>query len=229
MSESAFANLLQFEATDTQPQARSSQSLLNPPQFSDFPRAVPSAVPEAAEAVAAPSADDEAAKALEEDAKRAEALVQEKQQAVEELRAARAAAEIAAKQLQQACADVQELAKQEAVVMMRAMAEELFPELSREFLGHELARHIPDLLPRSAAEVTISTSVDVSLALEEALSQNDEMPSSFFLKVEPTMGDGKVEIAWDHGGYDIDFKALTAACKARYLPDSREDKDAENG
>ena len=226
MSESAFANLLQFEATDAQPQARSSQSLLNPPQFADFPRVV---VAPASPEAAAPTEEDEAAKALEEDAKRVEALAQEKQQAVEELQAARAAAETAAKQLQQACIDMQELAKQEAVVMMRAMAEELFPELSREFLGHELARHIPDLLPRSAAEVTISTSVDVSLALEEALSHSEDMPSSFFLKVEPTLDDGKVEVAWDHGGYDFDFKALTAACKARYLPDPLKDKDAENG
>ncbi|WOR14511.1 hypothetical protein RYZ27_12085 [Hyphomonas sp. FCG-A18] len=229
MSESAFANLLQFEATDAQPQARPSQSFLNPPQFGDYPRAVSPAAPEAAADVSAPPHDDDAAKALAEDAKRVEALAQEKQQAVEELQAARAAAEMAAKQLQQACVEVQELAKQEAVVMMRAMAEELFPELSREFLGHELARHIPDLLPRSAAEVTISTSVDVSLALEEALAHSDDMPASFFLKVEPALGDGVVEVAWDHGGYDFDFKALTAACKARYLPAPLDDKDDQNG
>ncbi|MEM9053686.1 MAG: hypothetical protein AAGB16_00035 [Pseudomonadota bacterium] len=233
MSESAFANLVQFEAAEAQAQPRPSQSLLNPPQFADYPRAVVPAgaevTPTASEGAVPPAEDEDAAKALAEETKRVEALAEEKQQAVEQLQAARAAAETAAKHLQQACADVQELARQEAVVMMRAMAEDLFPELSREFLGYELARHIPNLLPRSAAEVTISTSVDVSLALEEALANTDDMPSSFFLKIEPALDDGMVQVAWDHGGYDFDFTALTAACKARFLPAPLEDEDAQNG
>ncbi len=111
-------------------------------------------------------------------------------------------------------------AREQAAVALRAMATELLPELSRQFLAEEIMRHVPALVPSSAARFEIRAEPEVAARLGDLIAQYPSLAERCEVVPQEGEGAGSAEISWRTGGVTFDFDSLMSACLARLSPSS---------
>ena len=95
-----------------------------------------------------------------------------------------------------------------------AIAEKLFPELSRQFLAEEIAQHLPKLLPENAAHIEIRAEPDLVEALREVVQRSNRLSSLCTVAEDEAPGARRVNVSWGAGGLTFDFAALLDSCLA---------------
>ncbi|MFN3312032.1 MAG: hypothetical protein ACK46Q_01020 [Hyphomonas sp.] len=106
-------------------------------------------------------------------------------------------------------------ARENAAVTLRAMAAELLPELSRQFLAEEIMRHVPALVPSTAAQFEIRAEPEIAANLAELITQYPSLSERCEVVPQEGKGAGSAEISWRTGGVTFDFDSLMSACLAR--------------
>lgn len=101
--------------------------------------------------------------------------------------------------------DVPAKMQQQAHEAVLTFLGDLFPKLSELFLAEEIARHLPDLLPTSKADIQIKAAPDIATELEEITLLNDFPTTDYSIVSEPKFRLGQVEISWASGGFSYDF------------------------
>lgn len=100
----------------------------------------------------------------------------------------------------------------QTLATVQAMASKLFPELSRDFLAEEIARHLPSLVPASAAVVVIKAEASLADALRALVERTPSLMNRCTITSVEGEGQGRVDVSWQSGGLTFDFGALLAAC-----------------
>lgn len=100
----------------------------------------------------------------------------------------------------------------QTLAMVQAMASKLFPELSRDFLAEEIGRHLPALVPASAAIVELKAEASLAEALRELVQRTPSLMNRCSITSVEGEGQGRVDVSWQSGGLTFDFGALLAAC-----------------
>ena len=119
------------------------------------------------------------------------------------------------KQLSDEIAAANDRVLQQTKQWVIAVAEKLFPELSKSCLADEIARQLPELLPQASNKVEIQAGEQLAEDLQNVLQQSNEISS--VCTIVPVQGAAgqKVEVSWVTGGLTMDFDALLAACVSR--------------
>lgn len=105
-------------------------------------------------------------------------------------------------------------ARAEAAKTIRALASELLPELSRQFMADEIMRHLPALVPGTAVQFEIKAAPAVAERIAELAAQHPALAGRFSVTPEAGQSAG-AEISWRTGGVTFDFDSLLSACLAR--------------
>ncbi len=103
-------------------------------------------------------------------------------------------------------------AQAQTLATVQAMASKLFPELSRDFLAEEIGRHLPALVPASAAIVELKAEASLAEALRELVQRTPSLMNRCSITSVDGEGQGRVDVSWQSGGLTFDFGALLAAC-----------------
>ena len=103
-------------------------------------------------------------------------------------------------------------AQAHAVEAVQSLAARLFPELSRRFLADEISRHLPSLIPASAAVVEIRAAAPIAETLRGFVERSPALAHRCTVTTLDTDGQGRVEFSWQSGGVSFDFDGLLAAC-----------------
>ena len=98
---------------------------------------------------------------------------------------------------------------------MTALAEKLFPKLGESFLAEEIARHLPDLLPASVADVEIRAEPELAAALTALIDGSVQLAGCCSVIEDEAPGANRATISWRDGGVDFDFEGLLEACLGR--------------
>lgn len=106
-------------------------------------------------------------------------------------------------------------AREQAAITLRTMAGELLPALSRQFLAEEIMRHVPALVPSSAAQFEIRAAPGTAMKLSELIAQYPSLSGRCEIVPQAGEGDGAAEVSWRTGGARFDFDSLMSACLAR--------------
>ncbi|WP_084395831.1 hypothetical protein [Henriciella aquimarina] len=93
-----------------------------------------------------------------------------------------------------------------------AMAETLFPALSKDFLAEEIARHLPELLPKTAATVEIRAESALAESLREIIARSERLSAICTVHEDEAPGGDRVSVSWGAGGLDFDFAGLLESC-----------------
>ncbi|RAN37527.1 hypothetical protein [Hyphomonas pacifica] len=96
-----------------------------------------------------------------------------------------------------------------------AIAEKLFPELSKACLADEIARQLPELLPEGGNRMEIKAGEALAEDLQNILQQSDRISSVCTIVPQRNMSGQTVEVSWVTGGLEMDFDGLLAACVSR--------------
>ncbi len=141
--------------------------------------------------------------------------------------AARASAEAAFKQksskhlseieatlgaLSQAITTVQQDGRKQTVESVVAIAERLFPELSKKFLSEEIALHLEKMIPESAASVDIKAEPDLAESLKSVIERSNHLSSVCAVTPDASPKGERVTVSWKTGGLTFDFNGLLEAC-----------------
>ena len=100
---------------------------------------------------------------------------------------------------------------------IRSVSADLFPKLAQAFLTEEIARQLPDLLPRSLRSVEIHAAPEFCLKLESAARQGSTGAVRLDFVSDRQLAPGQVTINWKSGGLEFDAGRLLQAS----LSDSR--------
>lgn len=108
--------------------------------------------------------------------------------------------------------DIRHQIKEEAGKVALTLVSEMLPKVSEAFLADELARHLPDLLPTSAPDITIQTSPAIAETLRDILNHRELAEPAY--KIEPKTGFdfGRLEVSWKTGGLSADFSRRLETC-----------------
>lgn len=109
-------------------------------------------------------------------------------------------------------------AREQAAVALRAMAAELLPELSRQFLAEEIMRHVPALVPSSAAQFEIRAEPELAEQLSGLIAQYPSLAARCEVTRVEGKAAGSADVSWRTGGVSFDFDSLMSACLARLKP-----------
>ncbi|WP_300380596.1 hypothetical protein [Henriciella sp.] len=105
--------------------------------------------------------------------------------------------------------------RQQATQNVTAIAEKLFPQMSRLFLAEEICRHLPDLLPLAAPSVTIRVEAQLADDLRSVVERSEELAGFCTVTEDAAPGANRVTIDWKEGGADVDFDRLLETCLER--------------
>lgn len=103
-------------------------------------------------------------------------------------------------------------ARQQTVDTVRAIAGQLFPELSRRFLAEEIGRHLPALIPAAAPKVDIYAEPPLAAQLQEMIARHPSLEGRCTVIAREGQGNGRADVSWRTGGVTFDFDTLLAAC-----------------
>ena len=109
-------------------------------------------------------------------------------------------------------------ARDHSVQVTQALAARLFPELSRQFLADEIARHLPDLVPASVPTLEIRAQQEMLDKLDPIIARESSLAGRCKLVPAETAGEPRVLVSWKTGGVTFDFEGLLAACLAHLDP-----------
>jgi hypothetical protein len=109
-------------------------------------------------------------------------------------------------------------ARDHSVQVTQALAARLFPELSRQFLADEIARHLPDLVPASVPTLEIRAQQEMLDKLDPIIARESSLAGRCKLVPAETAGESRVLVSWKTGGVTFDFEGLLAACLAHLDP-----------
>ncbi|MDX1293878.1 MAG: hypothetical protein R3265_13785 [Hyphomonas sp.] len=96
-----------------------------------------------------------------------------------------------------------------------AIAEKLFPELSRAFLAEEIGLQLPGLLPESANRVEITAPEPLANELQDIIQRSNKLASHCSVSPVPETARQDVEVSWITGGLTLEFDGLLEACMGR--------------
>ena len=103
-------------------------------------------------------------------------------------------------------------AQAQALQTVQSMAAKLFPELSRHFLAEEISRHLPGLVPDSAAVVEIRAEAELAGKLTELVERLPALAHRCTVTPTEAEGQGRVDVSWQSGGVTFDFDGLLQGC-----------------
>ena len=106
-------------------------------------------------------------------------------------------------------------ARAQAVENIRSMAAKLFPLLSKAFLAEEIGRHLPSLVPASAAVVEIHAEESLASDLRDMVERNSSLAHRCTILPASAPGQGRIDVSWQTGGLTFDFDGLLQACLAQ--------------
>jgi hypothetical protein len=106
-------------------------------------------------------------------------------------------------------------ARAQAVENIRSMAAKLFPLMSKAFLAEEIGRHLPALVPASAAVVEIYAEESLASALRDMVERNNSLAHRCTILPASAPGQGRIDVSWQTGGLTFDFDGLLQACLAQ--------------
>lgn len=102
-------------------------------------------------------------------------------------------------------------AKAQTVEAIQAIAAKLFPMLSKAFLAEEIGRHLPKLVPASAAVVEIRAEDSLAAELQAMVERHASLANRCTILPTPADGQGRVDVSWQTGGLSFDFDGLLQA------------------
>ncbi len=102
--------------------------------------------------------------------------------------------------------------RQQTVDTVRAIAGQLFPELSRRFLAEEIGRHLPALIPATVPVVDVRADPALAAQLEDMISRHPSLEGRCNVIPVEGQGNGRADVSWRTGGVTFDFEGLLAAC-----------------
>lgn len=103
-------------------------------------------------------------------------------------------------------------AQTQALQTVKAIAEKLFPKLSRAFLAEEIGRSLPKMIPFSAAIVEIRAEAGLADKLRELVDQTPTLAHRCTVIPTAAEGQGNVAVSWQTGGLSFEFDGLLQAC-----------------
>ncbi len=103
-------------------------------------------------------------------------------------------------------------AQAQALQTVQLIAAKLFPELSRHFLAEEIGRHLPGLVPDSAAVVEIRAEAELASKLSQLVARLPALAHRCTVTPTEAEGQGRVDVSWQSGGVSFDFDGLLQAC-----------------
>jgi hypothetical protein len=96
-----------------------------------------------------------------------------------------------------------------------AIAERLFPELSKTFLAEEIGLQLPSLLPESANRVEITAPEPLANEIQDIVQRSNKLASLCAVSPTPASAPQDVEVSWVTGGVSLEFDGLLEACMSR--------------
>jgi hypothetical protein len=96
-----------------------------------------------------------------------------------------------------------------------AIAEKLFPEMSKAFLAEEIGLQLPGLLPESANHVEITAPEPLSNEIHDVVQRSNKLASRCTVSPTPASARQDVEVSWVTGGLSLEFEGLLEACLGR--------------
>jgi hypothetical protein len=96
-----------------------------------------------------------------------------------------------------------------------AIAEKLFPELSKLFLAEEIGRQLPSLLPESANRVEITAPELLANDIQNVVQRSNKLANRCVVSPTPASERKNVEVSWVTGGLSLEFDGLLEACLGR--------------
>ncbi len=109
-------------------------------------------------------------------------------------------------------------ARDQSMQVTQALAARLFPELSREFLAEEIARHLPNLVPASVPSIEIRARQEMLDKLEPIVARETSLSGRCKLIPADSKDEPRVFVSWKTGGVTFDFEGLLAACLTHLDP-----------
>ena len=109
-------------------------------------------------------------------------------------------------------------AKAQTVEAVQSIAAKLFPLLSKDFLAEEIGRHLPELVPASAAVVEIRADASLTDDLQAMVERHAALANRCTIMPAPAPGQGRVDVSWQTGGLSFDFDGLLNACLSHLKP-----------
>ncbi|MFN7101272.1 MAG: hypothetical protein ACK4N1_01485 [Pseudorhizobium sp.] len=103
-------------------------------------------------------------------------------------------------------------AQAQIVEAVQSIAAKLFPLLSKAFLAEEIGRHLPSLVPASAAVVEIRAEASLAAELQVMMERHASLADRCTLVPATAPGQGRVDVSWQTGGLSFDFDGLLQAC-----------------
>ena len=103
-------------------------------------------------------------------------------------------------------------ARAQTVDTVQSIAAKLFPLLSKDFLAEEIGRHLPSLVPASAAVVEIRADASLAADLQAMIERHPALANRCTLLPATAPGQGRVDVSWQTGGLSFDFDGLLTAC-----------------
>jgi hypothetical protein len=96
-----------------------------------------------------------------------------------------------------------------------AIAQKLFPELSKLFLAEEIGRQLPGLLPESANRVEITAPELLANDIQDVVQRSNKLANRCVVSPVPASERQDVEVSWVTGGLSLEFDGLLEACLGR--------------
>ncbi len=121
-------------------------------------------------------------------------------------------------QLSSTLVRIESEARDHSVQVTQALAARLFPELSRQFLADEIARHLPGLVPASVPTLEIRAQQEMLDKLDPIIARESSLAGRCKLVPAETADEPRVLVSWKTGGVTFDFEGLLAACLAHLDP-----------
>lgn len=109
-------------------------------------------------------------------------------------------------------------AREQSMQATQALAARLFPELSREFLAEEIARHLPKLVPASVPSIEIRARQEMLDKLEPIVTRETSLSGRCKLTPADSKDEPRVLVSWRTGGVTFDFEGLLGACLTHLDP-----------
>ena len=100
----------------------------------------------------------------------------------------------------------------QTVESVRAIAAQLFPELSRRFLAEEITRHLPGLVPAAVPQVDIFAEPALAAQLQEIVGRLPSLEGRCTVIAKEGQGNGRADVSWRTGGVTFDFDSLLTDC-----------------
>lgn len=101
-------------------------------------------------------------------------------------------------------------ARAQTLQTIKSIASKLFPVLSEQFLAEEISRHLPAMVPASAAVVEIRAEEELAGKLRQLVERIPALAHRCSVTAAPE-GQGRVDVSWQSGGLTFNFDALLQA------------------